>query len=289
MSPKYKRKQNPLLKDALKPNLVQTLQLREQGIVPTLAIVRVGEKEDHIAYERGAVTRCSKLGLRVNCVIVDENISQEELVDEIAALNQDPGTHGILVLRPLPLQIDDDAIRNVISHVKDVDGVSDISLAGVFTDLRRGYPPCTPQACIEILDHYRICTKGKKVTVVGRSLVVGRPLAIMMLRRDATVKVLHRHTRDLAKECRDSEILIVAVGKQGLIGREALSPGQVVIDVGINIDENGKLCGDVNTEEARDIVEAITPVPGGVGTVTTAVLAKHVVVSASRWHGRFKS
>ena len=249
------------------------------GITPTLAIVRVGERGDDIAYENGAVKRCEKVGVAVCRVVLPESITQDELMQKIDELNINSSVHGVLILMPLPKHLDGEAVRQALAPEKDVDGITDGSLAGVFTGSGNGFAPCTAQACIEILDHYGIDCKGKRAVVIGRSLVVGKPVAIMLMAKNATVTVCHTKTVDMPSVTKSAEILIVAAGKLKAITAEYLSENQVVIDVGINFSE-GTMCGDVDYNAALPIVSAITPVPGGVGTVTTSVLVNHVVEAA---------
>ncbi len=255
-------------------------ELNAIGITPTLCIIRIGNNPGDISYESGAVKKAGSLGISVQKTVLGKDVSQEEIISAIETANHDDSIHGIMVFRPLPSHIDDAAVRNALDHRKDVDGVSDKSLTGVFTGSNIGYPPCTAQACIEILDKAGIEIAGKRAVVAGRSLVVGKPAAMMLLKRDATVTICHTKTDDMPSICREADILIVAVGKAGVIGLDYLNKGQTVIDVGINLASDGTLCGDVRYDEALDTVEAITPVPGGVGTVTTAVLMKHVVDAA---------
>ena len=257
--------------------------LKAKGITPKLALLRVGEREDDISYERGATKRCAKIGVEVQRALLAADVDQQTLLNTIHTLNADDSIHGILIFRPLPKHLDDEAVRAALSPEKDIDGITNGSLAGVFTGTEQGFPPCTPQACIEILDHYGIDPKGKKCVVIGRSLVVGKPVAMMLLGKHGTVTICHTRTVDMPALCREAEILIVAAGRAGVVTKDYLSPGQVVIDVGINVDENGKLCGDVKFDEAEEIVAAITPVPGGVGTVTPSVLVGHVVEAAKRF------
>jgi methylenetetrahydrofolate dehydrogenase (NADP+)/methenyltetrahydrofolate cyclohydrolase len=259
--------------------------LSEKGIIPTLAIVRIGERRDDIAYERGAIKRCEKTGVQVRQVLLPVNATQEQLIDELRKLNADSAAHGVLLFRPLPKSMDDDTVRNTISPEKDVDGITDQSLAGIFTGNAIGCPPCTAQACMEILDYYGVDPEGKRAVVIGRSLVVGKPAAMMLIARHATVTVCHTRTVDMPTLCREAEILIVSAGRANIVDKSYLSPGQTVIDVGINTGETGALCGDVDFQEAEKIVKAITPVPGGVGTVTTSVLVKHVVEAAAKSAG----
>jgi len=269
--------------DALNEKIVNEVNLLSKiNIRPALAIVRVGSKPDDIAYERGAVKRCEKTGAAVRAITLPEDVSQSRLVEAIQKLNEDRSVHGILLLRPLPAHINDDLIRNTLAPEKDVDGITDGSLAGVFVGTDLGFPPCTPQACMEMLDYYGVEVKGKNVVVIGRSTVVGKPAAMMLTKRHGTVTICHTRTVDLPGVCRQAEILIAAAGKAKMVSKEYLSPGQIVIDVGINFTEDGSMCGDVDFDQAKEIVAAITPVPGGVGAVTTAVLVKHVVEAAKR-------
>ena len=255
--------------------------LKEKGITPTLAILRAGEKPDDISYEKGATKRCENIGVAVRSVVLPADVDQAVLMEHIRALNEDDSVHGVLIFRPLPKHIDENAVCAALKPEKDVDGITEGSLAGVFAGNGKGYAPCTAQACMEILDYYKIDCVGKRAVVIGRSLVVGKPAAMMLMGRHATVTVCHTRTVDIQAVARDAEILIVAAGKMESLTKEYFSPGQIVIDVGINWnDEKGKLCGDVKYEDAEPIVAAITPVPGGVGTVTTSVLVSHVVEAA---------
>lgn len=256
--------------------------LKEKGVTPCLAIVRVGERGDDVAYENSAVKRCEKIGVRVEKFILSETATQEELLRVIDEVNQSQKISGCLLFRPLPKHMNDEVVRNALLPQKDVDGITNGSLAGVFAGVNKGFPPCTAQACMEILDFFGLDVSGKRAAVIGRSLVVGKPAAMMLVQRNATVTVCHTKTKDMPSVCREADILIVSAGRAGVIGKEYVKPGQIVIDVGINVDENGKLCGDVRFDEAEPVVEAITPVPGGVGAVTTSVLIKHVVDAASR-------
>lgn len=260
-------------------------KLREKGVTPTLGIIRVGDREDDVAYERGATRRCERAGVAVRVMTLPADASQEELIDLIHKVNADDSIHGVLLLRPLPGHMYENAVRNALTPEKDVDGITDASLAGVFSGTNTGFAPCTAQACMEILDHYGYELKGKRVTVIGRSLVVGKPAAMMLMARHATVTVCHTRTVDMAGAARNAEILIVAAGRAGTVRKEFFSPGQIVIDVGINADADGKICGDADFAAAEPIVAAITPVPGGVGAVTTSVLVEHVIQAAQRAAG----
>lgn len=260
-------------------------ELNDKGITPTLGIIRVGEREDDIAYERGAAKRCESVGVDVRIMTLPVDAAQAELTGLIQRINQDDSIHGVLLFRPLPKHMDENIVRNTLAPEKDIDGITDGSLAGVFGGTDTGFAPCTAQACMEILDYVGYSLKGKRVTVIGRSLVVGKPVAMMLMGKHATVTVCHTRTVDMASVAREAEVLIVAAGRAGIVDKDFFSPGQVVIDVGINVDADGKLCGDADFAAAEPIVGAITPVPGGVGTVTTSVLVDHVITAAQRKAG----
>lgn len=269
----------PALNEKIK---AEVIALQSGGIAPTLAILRVGEKPDDLAYERGAVKRAETVGVAIKQITLPETVSQEELLTEIARINADASIHGCLMLRPLPKHIDDVRAREALLPEKDIDGITEGSLAGVFTGTKRGFPPCTAQACMEILAHYGIDPAGKRAVVIGRSLVIGKPVAMMLLQQNATVTICHTRTTNMPAETRRAEILVVAAGRAGVVGAEYISPGAVVLDVGINFDAAGKMTGDVDFAAAEPIAGAITPVPGGVGTVTTSVLMAHVTEAAKR-------
>ena len=256
--------------------------LRQAGVTPTLALVRVGQRPDDISYETGAMKRCDKVGISVRQFLLPENCSREELLETIQEINAAPDIHGCLLFRPLPRHMDEGAVCAALSPAKDVDGITPGSLASVFSGDQLGYPPCTAQACMELLDYYGYDLTGRRAVVVGRSLVIGRPAAMLLLGRNATVTLCHTRTADLAAECRRADVLIAAAGRAGVVGPDCLAPGQVVIDVGINADGEGNLVGDVDFPAAQSLAAAITPVPGGVGSVTTSVLVSHVVRAAQR-------
>ena len=252
-------------------------------VVPTLAILRVGQRVDDLSYERGAMKRCEELGVAVRQVILTENASEEEVLSAIDQLNKDTSVHGVLIFRPMPKHIRDEAVRSALAPEKDVDGITDGSLAGVFTGSGRGFAPCTAQAVVEILEHYGVELSGKSAVVVGRSLVVGRPAAMLLMAKNATVTICHTRTKDLPAVTRRAEIIVAAAGQMRALGGEHFAEGQTVVDVGIHWNEKiGKLCGDVRFEEAESLVAAITPVPGGVGAVTTALLIRHVAEAAAK-------
>lgn len=259
--------------------------LNAKGVKPTLGIIRVGERPDDLSYERGATKRCETLGVEYKKYLLPADVSQGELLKVIDEVNKDENIHGVLMFRPLPKHIDQTLVENALCAEKDVDCQTDASLGGVFTGKKVGFPPCTPQACMEILDHYGIDCTGKKAVVIGRSLVVGKPAAMMLIKKNATVTVCHTRTVDMPSVTREADILVVAAGRAGVVGADYVAPGQIVIDVGINVNEEGKLCGDVDYAAVEPIVDAITPVPGGVGSVTTSVLVGHVVEAAMRKFG----
>ena len=266
-------------------NAARCAALREKGVVPTLAVVRVGAREDDLSYEKGVMARCAKVGVEVKQFLLPADAAQEELLGVIACINADPSIHGCLLFRPLPKQFDDRTIRAALSPEKDIDGITDDSLAGVFTNTDLGYAPCTAQACLEILKYYNIPLSGRRAVVVGRSLVVGKPAAMMLDRENATVTICNSRTQNLPAICKEADVVVVAMGKMGAVGADCLREGQTVVDVGIHVNEKGKLCGDVKFGEAEPVVDAITPVPGGVGTVTTSVLVGHVVQAAAKKAG----
>lgn len=268
---------------AMKERLLKDVEaLNAKGITPGLAIVRLGARPDDLSYEKGAVKRCEGLGIKCRVFEYPETFTQEELIGEIKKINGDGSIHGILLFRPLPRQIDENAIKYVISPDKDIDCLNPVNVAKVFEGDETGFAPCTPEAVMEMLEHYNIDVKGKKVAVIGRSLVVGKPLSMLLLKKHATVTICHTKTHNLEETCKEAEILIAAAGKAKMVTDAFVSEGQVVIDVGINLDESGNLCGDVDFDKVEKQAAHITPVPGGVGTVTTSVLAKHVIQAAGK-------
>ena len=277
--------------------LVASLQtraaaLKEKGVTPTLGIVRLGENPSDLSYEKGATKRAEEVGVAVKNYILPETATKEEVLAVIDQVNADDSVHGVLMFRPLPkhLKADQDEICNRLAPKKDVDSMTHMSNAGVFEGQDLGYAPCTPAACMEILDYYGIDCKGKNAVVIGRSLVVGKPAAMMLMGKNATVTVCHTRTVNTAEICRNADIIVSAAGVLNSLTADFVRPGQVVIDVSINWDENkpnarggkGAIAGDAVFEEVEPIVAAITPVPGGVGSVTTSVLMKHVVEAAEK-------
>ncbi len=265
---------------AMKTQIIEKVESwKEKGIIPNLTIIRVGAREDDLAYERGAKKRMELTGIDCKVLELPEDISQEKLEAEFQKVNEDPKVHGILLFRPLPKHLNEEPLRMMIDPYKDVDGMSPVNMAKVFSGDLSGHAPCTAEAVMEMLDYYQIDLTGKKVAIVGRSMVVGRPLSMLMLQKNATVTICHTRTKDLPGTLRDAEVLVAAAGKAKMITEDMVGEGAIVADVGINVDEDGNLCGDVDFEAAEKKASYISPVPRGVGSVTTSVLAKHVVKS----------
>lgn len=271
--------------DALNTRLRrQSDALRQRGIVPTLGILRVGEAPGDLSYERGVTKRSELVGVEITKQVLGADCSKEDVLSAIDRFNADEKVHGVLMFRPLPkaLRPYQTEICNRLDPKKDVDGMTHMSAAGVFQGLPLGYAPCTAAACMEILDHYGICCDGKNAVVIGRSMVVGKPAAMMLTGKNATVTLCHTHTQNLPDICRGADILITAAGSLGFLDESYVRPGQTVIDVSINWDEKkGGIAGDVQFDPVSKIVAAITPVPGGVGSVTTSVLLRNVINAAS--------
>lgn len=255
-------------------------ELETLSFVPKLAIVRVGENPDDMSYERGATKKLKSFGLDVASYVFPQDISDEDFKKAFKDINEDDEVTGILLLRPLPRTINEKDIENMIDPKKDLDGISPINIAKVFAGDTTGFSPCTAEAVIEVLKAYDIELTGKRVTVVGRSMVVGKPVSMLLLKENATVTMTHTRTVDLKKTCSDAEIVIAAARRAKMLNSDYCGQDAVMIDVGINVDENGKLCGDVDYATLDGKASAATPVPGGVGTVTTAVLAKHLIQAA---------
>lgn len=257
----------------------QIVKLKEKNIIPKLAVIRVGEREDDIAFEKGILKRFSAVNATVEVFSLPFDISQNVLEETVTSLNNDTSIHGIILFRPLPNHLSQEPLKNIISSEKDVDCMGAINTAYIFEGNQNGYAPCTPQAVMEMLDFYGIDVTGKKITIVGRSLVVGKPLAMLLLGKNATITMCHTKTLNLADECKMADILIACAGVAKIIGVDFIHSEQIIIDVGINMVD-GKLCGDVDYERVANKVKAITPVPGGVGTVTTSVLLKNTISNA---------
>ncbi len=274
--------------DAITAKIIEDVEaLKTKGIIPTLAILRVGEREDDLSYERGAMKRCDSCGVAVKNVVLPVDVEEAVFFDTLTQLNQDDQVHGILMFRPLPKQIDGEKARQMLAPNKDVDGCTDGSLAGVFANVKNGFPPCTAEAAMEILKYYQIPVAGKKAAVIGRSLVIGRPVSMLLMHENATVTTCHTKTVDVPAITKEADIIIAASGQMESVGAEYVATDsdrqQTIIDVGIGWnEEKGKLCGDVKFDEVEPLVSGITPVPGGVGAVTTSLLVKHVVEAAMR-------
>lgn len=264
--------------DQISDNLIKEVnELVKEGINPKLAIVRVGAKGNDLAYERGALKRCQTIGIGTEVIELSEDTTQEEYEKVLRNLNENKDIHGILCFRPLPKQLNEEEIKYVISPEKDVDCFSPINSAKIMEGDTSGFPPCTPTAVVEILKHYNVELQGANVAVLGRSMVVGKPAAMLLLNENATVTICHSRTKDLEKITSKADIVVAAVGRAKMVKENFVKEGAVVIDVGINVDENGNLCGDVDTSDVFDKASMITPVPAGVGSVTSSILAKHVV------------
>ena len=257
---------------------------RENACIPSLAVLRVGDKESDIAYERSIKKRFQDFGLEVKDYHLEENCSNAEFQEVFRFLNEDPEIDGILVFRPLPLQIDEEEMLSVMKKEKDVDGVTSSNLAGLLLQDPDAFAPCTAEAVMELCKYYKILLSGKEVCIIGRSLVVGKPLSVLMLNADATVTVCHSKTENIKEVAKRADVLVTAIGKAKAIGSSYCKEGATVIDVGINVDSDGNLCGDVDYDTIKTVAEKLTPVPGGLGPVTTAVLAKHVVKAYQLLH-----
>lgn len=269
--------------EAIAENLAHRVErLKILGIEPTLALVRVGSRPDDLSYERTATRRAEALGLTTRVFELPATASQEKLLLQLRRINGDSRIHGCLLFRPLPEGMEEKLVCDELAMAKDIDGVSTASLGAVFTDAAEGYAPCTAEACVKMLDFYNIPIEGKHVVVVGRSLVVGKPVAMLLLRRNASVTICHSRTADLAKVMQMADIVICATGRARAYDVSYFRPGQVVLDVGINFDKDGKICGDVDYDSVAPIVEAITPVPGGLGSVTTSITMEHTVTAAEK-------
>ncbi len=255
------------------------------NIKPHLAIIRVGEKGDDIAYERGAVKKMEKVNFRCTSNVYPEDISNEDFLKAFDEINNNEDVDGILLLKPLPKHIDEAEVLRRIDPVKDLDGISSINMAKVYSGDDTGYAPCTAEAVLEMLKFAKVDLTGKRVTVVGRSLVIGKPVAMLLMKENATVTICHTRTADMKAECKRAEVLVAAAGVANMIDESYVSDGAVVMDVGINVNEEGKLCGDVDFANVEGKASIITPVPGGVGSVTTSVLALHLLKAAKLRRG----
>lgn len=264
--------------DAIKDNLIKDIEkLKERGMIPTLAVVRVGNRTDDVSYENSILKRCSTMGIETKLYILDFDIAMEEFTDILDNINKDKNIHGILTFRPLPKHLDAEFINGFINKDKDSDCMNPVNLEKIFEGKMDGVMPCTPEAVMEILKFYGYNLQGKNVAVINRSMVVGKPLSMMLLAEDATVTICHSRSKNLSEITSKADIVITAVGRANMLDSSYFNKESVVIDVSINDAGEGKICGDVNFESVRENVSAITPVPGGVGSVTTNLLLKHVV------------
>ncbi len=266
--------------NAINEKLIEEVKTMEKK--PHLAIIRVGERPDDMSYERGANKKMDKVGFECTSYTFPADIDNDTFQKEFDKINEDDDIDGILLLRPLPKHLDEKAVENKINPDKDLDGISPVNLAKVYAGDESGFAPCTAEAVIEMLDFAGINLTGKRVTVVGRSLVIGKPVAMMLMKKNATVTICHTRTVDMAGTCRNAEVVVAAAGVAKMIDKSYINKDAVVIDVGINVDEEGNLCGDVNFDEVSELASVITPVPGGVGSVTTSVLAKHLMKAAKK-------
>ena len=260
--------------------LAKVSDLKKNGVSPALAVVRVGNKPDDLVYERSILKRFTPLGIDVQVHELPEDISQADFDSEFMALNDDSAIHGILLFQPLPEGLSSANVRIRMNPLKDIDGMSPLNEARIFEGGSEGFAPCTASAVMTMLAQYGYDPAGKNVVIVGRSMVIGRPLSMLMLRANATVTVCHSKTQNLPEVCRRADILVAAVGHAKMITPEYVTRRSVVVDVGIDTDKDGNLCGDVDFEQVSGVVQAVTPVPGGVGAVTTSVLAENLLKAA---------
>lgn len=261
--------------------------LVKDGIQPKLAILRVGAKANDLSYEKGALKKCETIGIETEVTELPDGTTQEEYIEVLQKLNKDSSVHGILTFRPLPEGIDEEVIKNVIAPEKDVDCFSPMNTAKLMEGDKTGFPPCTPTAVVEILKHYNVPLKGANVVVLGRSMVVGKPVSMLLLGENATVTICHSKTKDLPQVCANADVLVAGVGRARMVTADYVKEGAVVIDVGINAKpEGGGICGDVDTDDVVEKVSMVTPVPAGVGSVTTSILAKHVIKACKQQNNK---
>ncbi|MDR3325053.1 MAG: bifunctional 5,10-methylene-tetrahydrofolate dehydrogenase/5,10-methylene-tetrahydrofolate cyclohydrolase [Spirochaetaceae bacterium] len=271
--------------EALKVQMKADVEaLKGKGVNPTLGIIRMGAEPGDLAYEKGAKKTCEELGVGVQVFELPREGAQGDLIATIKKVNADKAVHGVLLFQPLPKQIDAFAARAALDPAKDMDGITDGSMAGIYSDSGKGYPPCTAESVIKILKHYKVELAGKNVVVLGRSTVIGKPVSMLLLKENATVTVCHSKTKDLTKKTQEADVVVVAMGKAYFCDKSFFRAGQFVIDVGVNAKPSGEkgTCGDIKTEEVEPIVAGITPVPGGVGSVTNVNLITHVIDAAKK-------
>lgn len=256
-------------------------ELHKQGIKPKLVMMRVGDKADDLAYQRSALSRMEKVNILSEVQEFPNDVTEEVFLRQLEENNQNDEVHGILIFLPLPKHLDLKKVKECISPDKDIDAISPINIARLM-NAEECFVPCTPKAVMELLSYYNIPLQGKHVVVIGRSMVVGKPVSMLLLNENATVTMTHSKTTNLQELTKSADIIVCALGKSKFLTEEHVSSHSIVIDVGINVDETGALTGDADTQQILPIVKAITPVPRGVGSVTTVMLAKQVIESAER-------
>ena len=266
--------------ESLREDLKQRIDvLKNRGICPTILILRVGEREDDISYEKGILKNCELIGLTGRRDVLSESITTEELVKQIKLANDDAAIHGIMLFRPLPKHLDEKLICSSINPAKDIDCMNPANLEKVFEGADEGFAPCTPEAVMAMLEHYRVPLEGTSVAVVGRSTVVGKPLSMLLLKKNATVTICHSRTRNLESVTAAADVAIAAVGRARFMDDSFFTEESIVIDVGINDDGNGSICGDVDFDKVSAKVKAVNPAIGGVGLITTTILLSHAVAA----------
>lgn len=251
--------------------------LNERNIVPAITIIRVGNKEDDVFYERSILKNCSLLGIQGSVVEFPEDVSPEELISTIENANDDDNIHGIMMFRPLPDHLNEKEVVEKINPDKDIDGMTPANLEKIFEGVGGGFSPCTPKAAIEMLKYYNIPLQGANVLVAGRSLVVGKPLAMLLLKENATVTICHSRTKNMESIASRADLVVAAIGRAKFMDEGFFTESSIVIDVGVNYDENGKICGDVDYDKVFGRVKALTPPTGGLGTITTTILLDQAV------------
>ncbi|MDD4570668.1 MAG: bifunctional 5,10-methylenetetrahydrofolate dehydrogenase/5,10-methenyltetrahydrofolate cyclohydrolase [Tepidanaerobacteraceae bacterium] len=252
-------------------------KLKDRNIVPTIRIIRVGNKEDDVFYERSILKNCLLLGIEGRVKELPKNVSMEELISTIEDTNDDDNIHGIMMFRPLPGHLNQKEILEKITPKKDIDGMTPMNLEKIFEGDDTGFSPCTPKAVIEMLKHYDIPLQGTNVVVAGRSLVVGKPLVMLLLNENATVTICHSKTKNMNSITSNADIVVAAIGKAKFMNEKYFTGSSIVIDVGVNDDGNGKICGDVDYDNTFGRVKALTPPTGGIGTITTTILLEQAV------------
>ncbi len=264
--------------------LNEVATLKNHAIEPMFAILRIGERDDDKAYEQSLLRRCAQAGIGAQSLILKDDCDTNTCKEAIAALNENERIHGVLMMRPLPKHLDEAQIIRMLDVRKDVDGMTPLSLASVFMGQGDGFAPCTAEAVVRLLLFEGVELSGREVVIIGRSLVVGKPLSMLLLKENATVTVCHTRTKSLSDICRRADILIAAAGQRGMVDATFVKPGAILVDVGIHMDEKGNLCGDISLDATRD-AQAYTPVPGGVGSVTGWLMMEHVTKAANRAGG----